>query len=200
MLECWWPLDSLTLKELTLKLVMLLALLSGQRCQTLHVLDIRNMNLTDDKCVFFIENLLKHSRRGKHQTPIELLSFKENSKLCIVKLLQVYIQQTKELRGKETKLLVSFQKPHKHVSRDTIARWLKLVLEMAGIDSSVYTAHSTRAASTSRASHIGVSISTILDAAGWSNECTFATHYKKVARPNFGQSIINDYFKGNVQK
>ncbi|KAK3701977.1 hypothetical protein RRG08_017867 [Elysia crispata] len=34
-LETWWPLESLTLKALTLKLVMLLAMLSGQRCQTL---------------------------------------------------------------------------------------------------------------------------------------------------------------------
>ena len=35
-LECYAPNDKLTLKELSHKLVMLLALLTGQRCQTIH--------------------------------------------------------------------------------------------------------------------------------------------------------------------
>ena len=33
-LSLYWPLDKITLKELTLKLVMLIALTTGQRCQT----------------------------------------------------------------------------------------------------------------------------------------------------------------------
>ena len=34
-LSLFWPLDGISLKELTLKLVMLIALTTGQRCQTL---------------------------------------------------------------------------------------------------------------------------------------------------------------------
>ena len=41
-LELYYPHDKVTLKELSYKLVMLLALLSGQRCQTLHCLSVFN--------------------------------------------------------------------------------------------------------------------------------------------------------------
>ena len=104
------------------------------------------MNLTNDKCIFFVHNLLKHSRKGVHQALIELIAFPFNFSLCIVYLLQMYIKRRSELRGKGTKLLISWQKPHKPVSKDTIIRWIKLVLERSGKDSSVYTAHSTCAA------------------------------------------------------
>lgn len=40
-----YPLDNLSLKERSMKLVVLLALTSGQRCQTLTFLDIASMNI-----------------------------------------------------------------------------------------------------------------------------------------------------------
>ena len=42
-LECYAPNNKLTLKELSHKLVMLLALLTGQRCQTIHKLSVKSM-------------------------------------------------------------------------------------------------------------------------------------------------------------
>ena len=79
-LETWIPTEKLTLKELTYKLCILIALLSGQRCQTIQALQITPdaMQLTDSKCTFHVNSLLKHSRRGTHQAPIELYSFKTN--------------------------------------------------------------------------------------------------------------------------
>ena len=62
MLELWTHVQNLTFKELTLKLCMLLALLSGQRCQTLQVLDISYMDMKDNKCTFYVKSLLKHTR------------------------------------------------------------------------------------------------------------------------------------------
>ena len=48
-LETWIPTEKLTLKELTYKLCMLIALLLGQRCQTIQALQITPdaMQLTD---------------------------------------------------------------------------------------------------------------------------------------------------------
>ena len=56
--------DRLTLKEFTLKLCMLLALCSGQRIQTLQSLKTMPdaMQLSDTKCTFFVNSLLKHSK------------------------------------------------------------------------------------------------------------------------------------------
>ena len=48
-----------TLKKLTLKTTMLLALLSGQRCQTLQRLSVNNKVLEQDTCKFTIVELLK---------------------------------------------------------------------------------------------------------------------------------------------
>ena len=46
------------------------------------------------------------------------------------------------------KLIVSYQKPHRPISKDTVARWLKQVLRPAGIDTPTFGAHYTRVAST----------------------------------------------------
>ena len=53
--ESFYPHDKLTFKELSYKLVMLLALLSGQRCQTLHSLSVSSMKMSDSKCVFTVD-------------------------------------------------------------------------------------------------------------------------------------------------
>ena len=76
--------DEQDLKMLTYKTVMLLALLTGQRRQTLHALDITTMDLNPEKCTFVINSLLKTSRPGKHLAPIEVQAYKHNKKLCPV--------------------------------------------------------------------------------------------------------------------
>ena len=50
---------------------------------------------------------------------------------------------------KHDKVFISNVKPHKPVSKDTVARWLKNVLAQADIDVAVFKPHSTRAASAS---------------------------------------------------
>jgi hypothetical protein len=52
----------------------------------------------------------------------------------IFKIIAVYLAKTKSLRGNHTQLLVSYRQPHKPVTTETIARWVKTVLDKAGID------------------------------------------------------------------
>jgi hypothetical protein len=108
------PPDGLTMKVLTYKVVMLLALLSGQRRQTLHALDINGMQLDSDKCIFTIRTLLKTSRVGHHLPPIKLLAFKPDPALCIVTHLERYIDRTRDLRGNQAQLLIVFKN---HIKR-----------------------------------------------------------------------------------
>ena len=49
-----YPLEAIALKELTYKVVMLMLLASGQRGQTIHLLDLRNMNESKGKITFLI--------------------------------------------------------------------------------------------------------------------------------------------------
>ena len=64
------PLAGCTLKDLTMKLTMLLCLVTGQRCQTIHVVDINHIQMFADRCRVTIVDKLKHTKVGKHQTPI----------------------------------------------------------------------------------------------------------------------------------
>ena len=111
------------------------------------------------------------------------------------KLFRFIWKKTKPLRGKHTQLLISYQKPHKPVSTDTIARWLKTVLEKAGTDTNIFHAHSTRAASTSAAKTAKLSVNTIMDAAGWTNALTFSKFYDK---PVISESQRSENFGDNL--
>ena len=63
-LSLFWPLDEINLKELTLKLVMLIALTTGQRCQTLTFLDISEQYMQkNEKCFNFA--LTEHLKQDK---------------------------------------------------------------------------------------------------------------------------------------
>ena len=92
-----------------------------------------------------------------------------------------------------TQLLLSFNKPHKPVYKETVVRWIKTVLKEAGIDLEKFTAHSTWAASTSAAGKGGIPINVIMESAGWSNCQTFAKFYQKPIDTscNFGVALLD---------
>ena len=116
------PPKDLTLKDLTLKTTMLLALLSGQRCQTLHFLSVSSMVMKPDSCVFTIHKLLKTSRPGKHVTNLTFTAYSPDNRLCPIVCLSEYVKRTSKLRTRSDQLLVSIQKPHKPVSTHAMVK------------------------------------------------------------------------------
>ena len=56
--------ELLSLKDLSFKFLMLLLLVSGQRGQTIHMLDLNDMIVTDNGFTFVIVNHLKQRRPG----------------------------------------------------------------------------------------------------------------------------------------
>ena len=183
----------LSLYDLTLRTVTLLALVSAQRGQTIHMLDLDNMTATADSYCFTVQGDFKQSRPGNNILHVILPAFESDPRICIVRTLSTYLYRTRSLR-KSSKLFVSTNQPHGPVSKDTISRWIKSTLRFAGIDVSVFMPHSTRAAATSAAQRKGVNLSEILTVAGWSNATTFARFYNKPLRsvPNssFADSIL----------
>ena len=177
-LKKWSPAVNLSLPQLTLKVVLLCLLLSGQRGQVLWLLDLRNItwSKTDIRCTF--GDLLKTSAPNRHQDELVFGSFPGDKSLCVVHYLRHYKKRTCALRGSETKPFISWKAPHSGVSRDTIRRWTKMGLKTAGIDMSRFTAHSTRSASTSKAIQ-KLPLATILKTVGWRRPSTFTTFYKK---------------------
>ncbi len=196
------PAAELTMEHLTKKLTMLLALLSGHRTQTLTKLKTDCMVLTSEKCSFVIPDLLKHTKPGSHQKPIVISAYPTDKRLCIVSVLRIYLEKTKSVRGNETQLLLSYRKPYKRVSRDTVSRWLKWVMNNAGIDTGKFSSHSTRAASVSAANQVGIPMDTILSAAGWSNSSTFDRFYNKnlAEQGTFANAVLEAELNHLVQK
>ena len=173
---------------------MLMAILSGQRFQTIQALTTRDMTVSKSKVVFIVNDLLKTTKPGSKCTRLEFLSFDKDRRICVVRYLSEYLSRTKDMRHDHQKLLVSYQKPSRPVSKHTVSRWLKHEVKLAGINTSTFAAHSLRAASTSFAKAQKLSITTIMDSAGWSSENTFMKYYKKtISKPkdNFGNKLLH---------
>ena len=168
--------DELSLKMLTLKTVTLVALISSQRAQSIHNICLSNMRVDDDKYVFHLGRI-KQSRPCVKSFFMTLEKYPNEGKLCVYETLSDYLRRTENIRNDSDKVFISYLKPHKEVCKSTISRWIKTFLGIAGIDITMFSAHSTRAASSSAAKASGVPVGEILRKAGWSSEKTFSKFY-----------------------
>ncbi|CAG5075960.1 Protein of unknown function [Cotesia congregata] len=103
-LESWAPVEELSPKKLTEKLVVL------------------------------IPERIKTSRPGAPQPVLRLPFFQNKPELCIARTLNQYVTVTKDLRGSNDSLFISLNKPYGAVKSETIARWIRSALESLGVD------------------------------------------------------------------
>ncbi|XP_032237067.2 uncharacterized protein LOC116617948 [Nematostella vectensis] len=161
-------------------------------------LDTQYVQIMDKKIVFTIRETLKTSRPGKHIQPIELHAYEADNRLCPVTLINSYVQRTQTLRGQHTALLISHAKPHNPVTNATVARWVKSTLQDSGIDTNVFSAHSSRTAAASCSASAGLPLQDILKAGAWSTELTFARFYNKPVEPlNIGNELLQQFNMNN---
>ena len=97
-------------------------------------------------------------------------SFDEDPTICPLTTLRAYEERTESFRVKlptdsKFQLFLSYIGKHTPVSSSTIARWLKCFMAEAGIDISIFKAHSVRGASCSTAMGTRIITKDILDAA-----------------------------------
>lgn len=179
----WYPLESLDLDQLTERLILLLALGTAQRVQTISSIKLSNLKHDSLGYKIKITDLIKTSRPGVCQPLLNVPYLKDKPQLCIASTLDRYIEVTKPLRKEENCLFIVTRSPFKSAKIDTVRRWLRTALTKCGVDQE-YTAHSTRHASTSAAMKKGVDINLIKKAAGWSKESqVFFKHYNRVIEP-----------------
>ena len=140
----WGRNQELSNKFLTYKLTMLLALTSASPALGLQHLNIRFMVKTPRSFTFTFHKLHKGWKNGKSQPSVVFHSFKEDSSLCVVEVLNEYLKRSEKWRtSDECQLLLSFVQPHKPVVSSTISGWIKKVLTISGVDVGVFKGHST---------------------------------------------------------
>ena len=181
----------LSMEMLGKKLALLIGILGGgQRSQTIHKINALDIKVVNNKCVIPILDTIKQTKPGKHMNPMQFSVYLHDPTLCVIDNLKEYLRKTSSYR-KNPELFLSYHRPYAPVSKDTIARWCKEVMHLAGIDVDKHSCHSSRAAASSYARSKGVSLRRICNSAGWSSEQTFARFYKKrVELEDFAMAIL----------
>ena len=172
---------------------MLLVLPRPSRSMDISKVGILALKSSPEGFAFFQTNLFKQSRQGKPIKEFFLPKFEANPDLCPVHPLEQYMYKTKTLRT-QSLLSISLVKLHGPVTSSTVARWLIETLLRAGIDTSIYEAHSIRGASLSRAANVGVTTEDILKTADWRTKSTFQKfYYKPVHNASFARSVLSNH-------
>ena len=109
--------DNLTLKLLSMKLLMLTALVSAQRGQSLHMLDIRFMKEGETQFDFLLPEHIKQSRPRYKPPSVMLKAYPTDKTLCVVSHMKEYLRRTKPLRGDSTKL---YETPQAYLTRNSV--------------------------------------------------------------------------------
>ena len=193
LLKTWHPLDTLDFKRLTFKTLMLLALATAQRMQTLHAFNVNRIEFCNDEIILFIDKPLKHTKEGRPLDVFHVFKYNAEKRICPFRALRAYMDRTKPMRkDKLNKLWLSIAKKDDaktEVTTQTMAHWIKETLIKAGITPGIYTAHSTRGAATSKAHWAALPAETILRQARWTNAATFARFYKRPILQKDGPSF-----------
>ena len=166
--------SQLSLLQLSKKCAMLIALATAQRTQTLKCLSVNNMTITKHAVTFVISDRLKQTVGDRYMPLIYLPKF-EDRKICVWRCVLAYYLRTREVRT-SNQLFVTSTPPYRAVSVTTVGRWIRDILQDAGVNTAVYKVHSTRSAASSKA-RLFLPLEKVLEAADWLSEKVFASHY-----------------------
>lgn len=177
--------ELLSFPSLSRKLVTILALSTYLRTSELASIDTNSVVISSTSASF----TLSKPRKAQFNGALKTFSLKvyPDKRVCPVACLGFYVLVTDYLRTENNgnNLFIGLNAPHLAVTANTIGRWIKKYLGDSGIDTSVFSAHSTRGAAASKAAESGDSISSILSAGGWTRESTFARFYQRpLVSPN----------------
>ena len=181
-LKTWHPIQSLTLEQLTLKVI---ALTSSDRAQTLEKINIENSTLTEDAIMFPIYSLLKGSKKNRPVTVVKCVKW-EDPALNVADYVVGYLNKTLKFRlravakglPKPVNLFLSAF-TGKPLRRATISKYLLKIMSLAGINTTCFKPHSVRGIGPSLMSRKGSSPNSILEQGNWKNLGTFNRYYNR---------------------
>ena len=190
------PNGSLSLKDLSKKLGLLLALTAMERVSEVIAHDLRYRQILPEGVIFHLPELTKKSRIGHDLQRSFHASFPCNTNLCVVDCFKEYERRTRLFRPKDptklNKLLLSYIKPYKPISAESLSPWIRDILSRAGIDTNILRLTQSRGASASSACNKGISLEDILRLADWSTDSTFRRfYYRPQYNPNTARQLLS---------
>lgn len=193
-LKDYYPNENLSMEQLTYKLVTLLALITAHRVQTLSLMEITNIHKDNTGFQIWINDRIKTSGKNKTQPILYVPFYLQDPRICAAKVLSTYLQKTDTIRNNISKLILTTKKPYRPATTQSISRWIKHILQQSGLDTKIFSTHSTRHSATSYANKKGVSIDLIKSTAGWTAQSqTFAKFYNRpiIDHNSFALSVLN---------
>lgn len=161
LLQYWQENQYLYRKELTGKLAMLLCLISCKRVSDVRALEVTAQVFTPEGVSFTVAQRTKSNTSVVHYP-----AFPGHPKLSVVRCLRTSEMMTEEYRPPGvSELFLSLKKLFKAVTAAMISRWVRWVLQEAGIDTTAFGAHSARGAMASKAFTLAGAVEDILRAA-----------------------------------
>ena len=197
-LRSWHPPARLSLRLLTLKTVTLVAVTSSDRAQTLNSIDIEHSSLTEEAILFPIFTLLKGSKRNRPVRVVKCIKFSDPS-LNVADYVAAYLNRTLRFRLRAVKL--GLPKPRslflsyhtgKPVRTSTLSRYILVTMELAGINTEVFKAHSARGTFPSLMKSKGASASIIMQQGDWRNCSTFERFYCRESEDSIAGKLIQE--------
>ena len=205
------PLDTVDMRLLSFKTVLLLALSSAKRVSDLHALSVHPACMqfapgSTKVCLLpnpaFVPKVLDSTTTVElsafHPPPFSSPEEQRLHTLCPVRALRIYLDRTKVL-GRGNQLFVSWAPPFrgKPISRQRLSHWIVQAIVLAYNNRGLQApeglkAHSTRGMATSWALFRGVSVQDICAAASWSSPHTFIRFYRlDVTAPCLAHSVLS---------
>ena len=159
------------------KTVMLILLATGRRKIDVLRLKLSSMIKNPEKYSFLLTEPSKNYSSTYNDCQLfDIHRFPQDCRICPYIALTFYIRRTKQSRRTNSLFIVS-NGDGTPASSTTLARWVRLVMQSAGIDTTIFKAHSTRAAAMSAAYNHYIPLGEILASAKWKISSTFYKYY-----------------------
>ena len=185
------PLQSVSLRALSKKVLFLLSLATAKRVSELQALSSIASFSSEGAVVSYVSELLAKTESALPPLPRSFLvksltdfaaGLDEDLLLCPVRYLRVYLQRTSPGVNRPRRLFVSPRNPSRSISKKAISYFLRGVIaeaDASSVTGVVPRARSIRVVATSAAFHRNWSISSVLNAACWRSSSVFTSFYLK---------------------
>ena len=183
------PLRGALLRDLTKKVLFLLALATAKRVGELQALSRIVSFVGSDACLSYVPEFVAKSESLSRSIPRSFLvkslsdfaaGLDDDLLLCPVRALRIYLDRTLSLAPSRRRLFVSPSCPTHAMSKNAVSFFLREVIHGAEAfrpEVGSVRAHDIRGVSTLVAFHCNRSVSAVLDAATWSSSSVFTFFY-----------------------